>query len=722
MHQATEFMARATTQDRQASGSPLAQPLRELTGVTPATATLLERMGVVTVEDLIRHYPYRYDDLREITAIAGLRQLGTEQSGEQNVSGIIRQTKHVRLRGRVRSKTSAVIDDGTGLLEATWFGRPYLGAQLKAGMKLFVRGRVEATLTGARMAVVQHRVLQAGGDFAGELIPVYPQTAGLRNSVIRRLVTRELSRVLDDPNSIGDLDPLPDNVNAAHKFKDARWALRAIHAPSSPEEAAEARRRLVFEEFFLLAAQAAVRRAARASELSPDFAAAGSPESQAQFAKDLEDLFPFALTAAQRRAIAELTADMLRPAPMNRLLQGDVGSGKTAVAAAAILLAARAGYQSAFMAPTEILALQHFHKVGPVLRAAGVESALLVGGMKKQTRHDLLARLLRREIDLVVGTHALLTDDVEFGALGLAVIDEQHRFGVLQRAELRSKARGYTPHTLIMTATPIPRTLAQSLYADLDLSVIDELPPGRTAVATFVRAETDKPKIFAFVRKQVSTGRQAYVVCPAIDDSERALHSAVEQAESLRKGDLKGLRVALLHGKMTGKQKDEIMRLFGDGFIQVLISTTVVEVGVDVPNASVMVVLDADYYGLAQLHQLRGRVGRGASKSFCILVASERGETDTARLGILAATNDGFAIAEEDYRLRGSGDVAGTRQHGAAEFRLANLIRDLPVFEQAKKEADALVAADAGLERAENAKLKRILSSRERSQGLRFTS
>jgi ATP-dependent DNA helicase RecG len=311
---------------------------------------------------------------------------------------------------------------------------------------------------------------------------------------------------------------------------------------------------------------------------------------------------------------------------------------------------------------------------------------------------------------------------VEFGALGLAVIDEQHRFGVLQRAELRAKAHGYTPHTLVMTATPIPRTLAQSLYADLDLSLIDELPPGRTAVKTYVRDPDDKPKIFEFVREQVALGRQAYIVCPAIDDSERALHSAVEQAESLRNGDLKGLRVALLHGKMTGKQKDEIMRLFGDGFIQVLISTTVVEVGVDVANASVMIVLDADYYGLAQLHQLRGRVGRGAAKSFCILVASERGSDDSARLGILAATNDGFAIAEEDYRLRGSGDMAGTKQHGAPEFRLANLIRDLPVFEVAKREADALVAADPGLAKAENTSLKRILASREHSRGLRFTS
>jgi ATP-dependent DNA helicase RecG len=562
----------------------------------------------------------------------------------------------------------------------------------------------------------------AGETFDGELLPVYPLTAGLRNAVIRRLVTRELGRVLVDREASHELDPLPASVNAAHKFSDARWALRAIHQPSTPEEGLEARRRLVFEEFFLLAAQAALRRAARTTERAPDFGAALSGAALSQFDTDLETLFPFALTGAQRRCIGEIRSDLLRPAPMNRLLQGDVGSGKTAVAAAAILLSARAGYQSAFMAPTEILAQQHFQKLEPLLRTVGVESALLTGGLKKQTRETLRAQLRRGEIHLMVGTHALLTEDVEFAALGLAVIDEQHRFGVLQRAELRAKARGYTPHTLVMTATPIPRTLAQSLYADLDLSLIDELPPGRTAVKTYLREADDKPKIFEFVRKQVALGRQAYIVCPAIDDSERALHSAVEQAESLRNGDLKGLRVALLHGKMTGKQKDEIMRLFGDGFIQVLISTTVVEVGVDVANASVMIVLDADHYGLAQLHQLRGRVGRGVAKSYCILVASERGSEESARLGILAATNDGFAIAEEDYRLRGSGDVAGTRQHGVPEFRLANLIRDLPVFEVAKREADALVAADPGLTRAENARLKRTLAIREQSRGLRFTS
>ena len=715
-------MPRATTQDRQAPGSPLAQTLRELTGVTSATATLFERMGVVTVEDLIRHYPYRYDDLRDVTSIVDLRTLDAARSGEHNVCGIIRHSKHVRLRGKVRSKTSAVIDDGTGLLEATWFGRPYLGAQLKAGLKIFVRGRVEATLTGARMSVTQHRIVQAGEDFDRELVPIYPQTAALRNAVIRRLVTRELKRVLADPDAVAELDPLPKRVNAAHRFKDARWALRAIHSPSTPEEAAEARRRLIFEEFFMLAAQAALRRAARATETSPDFGIAAGAEARSKFAADLDALFPFALTAAQRKCTGEVTGDMLRTAPMNRLLQGDVGSGKTAVAVAAILLAARAGYQSAFMAPTEILALQHFHKLGPPLRAAGVESALLVGGLKKQTRDDILERLRSREIDLVVGTHALLTEDVGFAALGLTVIDEQHRFGVLQRAQLRGKAGGLTPHTLVMTATPIPRTLAQSLYADLDLSLIDELPPGRTAVKTYIREAADKPKIFEFVREQVALGRQAYVVCPAIDDSERALHSAVEEAESLRNGDLKGLRVALLHGKMTGKQKDEIMRLLRDGYIQVLIATTVVEVGVDVPNASVMVILDADFYGLAQLHQLRGRVGRGAAKSYCILVASDRGASESARLGVLARTNDGFAIAEEDYRLRGSGDMGGTRQHGMTEFRLANLIRDLPTFERAKKEADALVESDPGFAQPENKRLKRILARREKSDGLRSTS
>lgn len=698
--------------------SLLALPIADLGSVRPSTLEQLDRLGLSTVGDLLRHYPYRYDDLRAPIRIA---DVANAPDGDVNIVGVITQFSHVRLRGRIRSKSTALIEDGSGLLTAVWFGRPYLGAQLKPGMKIFVRGRVERTLTGPRMSVGQHRVVTLGEPFEGELVPVYPLTAGLQNRTIRRLIDKAVTRALRDTTVQPQLDPLPPSVNKGRAFKDARWALRAIHAPRSPEEADEARRRLIFEEFFLLAVSTALRREALKTEAAPDFREVAGKRALQSVHDETHAMFPFTLTGAQARVIDEIAADMTRPAPMNRLLQGDVGSGKTAVAAAATLLAARAKYQTAFMAPTEILAMQQFQNLAALLSRAGLRTALLIGGMKKRTRDDVLDQLRASDIDVIVGTHALITQDVEFAKLGLVVIDEQHRFGVLQRAALRAKARGHTPHTLVMTATPIPRTLAQSVYADLDVSIIDELPPGRTPVKTHVRPASAKPKIFDFVREQVHLGRQAYVVCPAIEESERAIHSAEEEAQTLRTEAFKGLRVALLHGKMSGLQKDEIMRLFADGFVQILISTTVIEVGVDVPNATVMVVLDANVFGLAQLHQLRGRVGRGSAKSHCIFVAPD-GTEDMRRLEVLERTNDGFVIAEEDLRLRGSGDVGGVRQHGGDDFKLAHLIKDFPVFLDAKKAAQAVVAADPQLHRPANAGLAAHLAAQHREASIRVSS
>jgi len=588
-------------------------------------------------------------------------------------------------------------------------------------MKVFVRGRVERTLTGPRMSVSQHRVVGDGDEFEGDLEPVYPLTAGLQSRTLVRLIAKALPRALRDDVASNELDPLPARINKSKHFKDARWALRAIHQPRDYEQAEEAKRRLIFEEFFLLAIATALRRAALKAEPAPDIGSVIDAAAAKRVGAEFRALMPFALTGAQARVIDEIVADMRRPAPMNRLLQGDVGSGKTAVAAAAVLLAARAKFQSAFMAPTEILAMQQFNKLSGALSAAGVRAALLIGGMRRRTRDDVLDQLRAGDLDIAIGTHALITEDVEFANLGLVVIDEQHRFGVMQRAALRAKARGHTPHTLVMTATPIPRTLAQSVYADLDVSVIDELPPGRSPVKTFVRPDGAKPKIFEFVRDEVAKGRQAFVVCPAIEESERAVHSAEEEAKRLQAEAFKGLRVALLHGKMTGQQKDEVMRLFADGFIQILISTTVVEVGVDIPNATVMVVLDAHVFGLAQLHQLRGRVGRGAEKSYCILVAPD-GSDDTRRLAVLEDTNDGFVIAEEDLKLRGSGDVGGVRQHGGDDFKLAHLIRDFAVFVEAKKAAQAVVAADPHLRAPENRGLAAHLASLDREASIRASS
>jgi ATP-dependent DNA helicase RecG len=709
--------AKATTASAP-SQSILNMPVESIAPVRKSTLEHLERIGIVTVRDLIRHYPTRYDDLRSAYRIA---DLGAAPPGEVNVAGVIMQFKHVRLRGRIRSKSTAILDDGSGTLRAVWFGRPYLGGQMKPGMKVFARGRVERTLTGPVMSVTQHRIVDQDEAFDGELVPVYPLTAGLQNRTVRSLIGKALRLVLRDGASLPLLDPLPGAVNEERSFKDARWALRAIHEPRTPEEEVEARRRLIFEEFFLLSIATAQRRAALKAESAPDMSVMAGAAALARFKAEFGSLLPFALTRAQVRVIDEIAADMLRAAPMNRLLQGDVGSGKTAVASAAILLAARARFQTAFMAPTEILATQQFQKLDATLSPAGIRVALLVGGMKRRTRDDVLSGLTSGDIDVVIGTHALITDDVAFHALGLVVIDEQHRFGVLQRAALRAKARGHTPHTLVMTATPIPRTLAQSAYADLDVSTLDESPPGRRPVKTFVRFEDAKPKIFEFVREQVAQGRQAFVVCPAIEEGERAVHSAEEEAKRLKAEDFAGLRVALLHGRMSGREKEEVMRLFAGGFVQVLISTTVVEVGVDVPNASVMVVLDAQAFGLAQLHQLRGRVGRGAAKSYCILVVP-RGEADARRLQVLEATNDGFAIAEEDLKIRGAGDLGGVRQHGGDDFKLAHLIRDFAVFQDAKRAALAVIAADPQLRLPEHAGLAAHLEGLDRDASIRASS
>ncbi len=702
----------------------IAMPASVALRLSSRTKNALERLGIVSVRDLVRHFPYRYDDLRSPVRIADLvasRQNGERATGaEQNVLGTVVHCKHLRLRGRIRAKTTATIDDGSGSLQAIWYGRPYLANQLSEGSRVFIRGRVEYTLTGATMNVSRHRVLKAGEEYQGELVPVYPQTAGLSGYELRRLIKAGMRLVGADKDAKAALDPLPVSLNRAERFGDSWRALLTIHDPVSPEQAAEARRRLIYEEFFLLAIAAARRRAERAGESAPDFSRLLAETERQAFRAELMKALPFRLTSAQERVIGEVADDLRRGSPMNRLLQGDVGSGKTAVAVAAMLLAARAGYQTAFMAPTEVLAAQQFNRIATMLSHAGHRCALLIGSLKKRTREDILYQLRSGELDVVVGTHALITEDVDFAHLGLVIIDEQHRFGVMQRAALRGKTRGYSPHTLVMTATPIPRTLAQTVYADLDVSILDELPPGRRPVKTFVRNNEAKAKVLSFVRSEVERGLQAFVVCPAIDESERALHSAVKAAQELRASAFLGLQVQLLHGRMSAPQKDEVMKLFADGFVKILISTSVVEVGVDIPGASVMLVLDAQAFGLAQLHQLRGRVGRGANQSYCILVTPTPEEAE--RLQILVRTNDGFAIAEEDLKLRGSGDLAGTRQHGGYELRLAHLIRDYPVFVKAKKAAETVVRDDPALERTENRRLAAYLAAQDSEAGLRLSS
>ena len=670
--------------------SPAPAALRELKGVGPELARKLATLGIATIRDLAATYPRDYKDWRspkpivQIVADAVQRKPGPEDadSTEEIAVGIIASVSEFRSRVPI---VSAMIDDGSGRIKATWFGRR--GLKLAAGERIFVHGR--AAVKRARMGtsvelnVLQHKILGEGDAYEGSIVPVYRASKDVSSRQIATIVERNFETLAATVR-----DVMPAEILAAHGYTTLREAWRIAHRPPTPEAAEIARERLIFEEFFALALAAAMKRERRRAE-----GGAQAIDVPTGLLADFERALPFALTGAQRRVVGEIWNDMGHAAAMNRLVQGDVGSGKTLVAAAAIVLAAKAGVQSALMAPTEILAAQHARKLAPLLLPFGIRVDALYGSMGAKERSATRGRLESGECDLVVGTHALIVDDVTFRNFGLAIIDEQHRFGVAQRAKLRAKGR--SPHTLHMTATPIPRTLAQTRYADLELSTIDELPPGRTPIETYVVRESRKPLAYDFVRKNVAKGRQAYVVAPAIDESEIEITSALAELEELRENVFPDLRLELLHGRLPPREKDAVMSRFARGEADVLLATTVVEVGVDVANASVMVILDAHRYGLAQLHQLRGRVGRGVARSYCVLVApSDRSYVE--RLEILARTTDGFEIAEEDLRIRGEGEFAGTAQAGGGAL-LGSVVSDFAIYARAKADADALVARDPAL-------------------------
>ncbi len=654
---------------------------------------------MTTPGELLAYIPRAYRDWRTPTPIAAL------QEGEAIVVGTVVRVKE--RRGRLALVTVTLRDE-SGALEAKLFGRGYLFGKLSEGDRLFVAGRVTRAGFLLEMNVTAHRVLRPGERYEGEIVPIYAATKELPTRAIRTAVARNLDRLI-----AGQDDALPRALVQRFGFPPLARAWREVHAPHDLEAAARAKERIVFDEFFSIALAAAVKRALRES--------AGGARALA-VPRDFFDAFtaelPFAPTGAQRRVIEAIWSDMSRTAQMNRLLQGDVGSGKTLVAAAAIVLAHRGGVQSALMAPTEILAAQHAAKLAPLLLPFGVTVEAVFGSLGARERRRAEDRIASGQASLAVGTHALLTQSVAFADLGLVVIDEQHRFGVNQRAKLRAKSA--VPHTLYMTATPIPRTLAQTRYADLDLSIIDELPPGRTPIRTFVLRESYKPRAYELVRKTVEIGQQAYVVAPAIDESDSALTGALAEAERLRTKVFPDLRVGVLHGKMPPREKDDVMARFKRGETDVLVATTVVEVGVDVPNASVMIVLDAHRYGLAQLHQLRGRVGRGVAESVCVLIApDEAGEIE--RLHVLEETTDGFEIANEDLRLRKAGQLAGTQQAGDATL-IGDIVDDFALYMRAKEAADAIVAADPDLSAPEHRPLLALLAENANSRAMLVTA
>jgi ATP-dependent DNA helicase RecG len=680
----------------------LDRPVQYLKGVGPRRAEALAKLGIRTVRDLLRHAPHRYLDATTVTPIAKLAPgMDATAIGEVVSKGVIPTRRGLRL-------FQAVIRDSTGLIECSWPGQPFLDRTIRKGDRLLVSGPVRF-FHGRQIQPREFTILARAGDEAeeeGTVFPVYPATAGLTHRQIRSIVQQNLDVLLAEVEEEEEVIPQP--VRERLKLVTARQALEWLHRPPSLAHTEQARRRLAFEELFVL--QLLYARARYENrEQRPGIAFERKNTLVRPFAESL----PFELTAAQKRVLSEIARDMSEPRPMNRLLQGDVGSGKTVIALFAMLRAIENGYQAALMAPTELLAEQHHTTVTRMLGDLPVRVELLRGGLSAMARREGLDRIASAEAQLIIGTHALIQEDVEFQRLGLAIIDEQHRFGVRQRMRLRQA--GAAPDVLVMSATPIPRSLALTFYGDLDISVLDEMPPGRRPVKTVLRSDSARDRVFEFVREQVAAGRQAYIVYPVIEESEALdVRSATEAYEHLSGAVFPELEVALIHGRMPADRKDEVMRRFVAGDVDVLVSTTVIEVGIDVPNASVMVIEGAERFGLSQLHQLRGRVGRGAEQSYCVVLHGGRAPPE--RLVIFARTSDGFEIARADLRLRGYGDFFGARQHGLPEFRFAELERDEALLHAARDEAARIVARDPGLERAEHGALARALHTQYRER------
>ncbi len=657
-------------------------PVQYLRGVGPARAALLARLGIETIRDLLLHLPRRHEDRRNPTALSRLVD-GAEQAAIVRIEAV----RTIRTR-RGTTLVRAGIVDATGAAHAVWFNQPYLAQRLPRGQQVSLYGRVERIGRGLQFVSPEVEPLDPDAEpwNVGRLVPVYPSTEGLPQRPLRAIVREALSGYADALS-----DVLPGPLRDRHHLSGLRQALWAAHFPDDDASQAAARRRLAFEE--LLIFQLGILRQRRTLQETPRGANYGPP---GELVPRFLALLPFPLTRAQQRVIDEILADMHRPVPMNRLLQGDVGSGKTVVASAALLACVEGGYQGALMAPTEILAEQHYLTLRRMLAPMDVAVHLLTGGMPPVERVPALEILRSGRPGIVIGTHALLEEAVIFDRLGVAVVDEQHRFGVMQRSRLRQK--GFAPDVLVVTATPIPRTLVLTVYGDLDVSVLDELPPGRRPVKTLVRSKGARPAIYQYVREQVAAGRQAFVVCPLIEESEALqVQSAVELARDLAAGPLASLRLEVMHGRLPAAQKAERMDAFRAGAIDVLVATTVIEVGIDVPNASLMIIEDADRYGLAQLHQLRGRVGRGAQQSHCVLIADPVTDEGRRRLEVMRATHDGFRIAQEDLQLRGPGEVLGVRQHGIGGLRIADPVADLALLEEAKRAAEDLLHRDPDL-------------------------
>lgn len=712
MAQFTAPEAKTKTSSSQAAVRSLDTEIQYVKGVGPRLAGVLNKLGIFNVRQLLTYFPRRHEDRTRFARIAGLNH------GESaTILGTVLTADNVKTKGSM-VLTKVAVDDGSGAISLTWFNQKWLKDRFikLIGKKIVAFGTVQASRWGFDMASPEWEVFDENADplSSGRVVPVYPLTEGLFENQLRKIIKGALDNYLPLVEEF-----LPVDLRDRLDLMDVQDALRNIHFPESVAAMEAARKRLVFEELFMLQLAIAIRKR------SMDKPGVGiSFETPESFAEELKTILPFELTNAQKRVIKEIAADMNRTQCMNRLLQGDVGSGKTAVALAAMLIAVRNGYQAAMMAPTEILAEQHYIGITKMLGELGVLDIsvdLLKGSLRSRQREGVLQRIASGETKIAIGTHALIQEGVDFHKLGLVIVDEQHRFGVMQRAALMEK--GLNPDMLVMTATPIPRTLTLTVYGDLDVSIIDELPPGRKKIRTHWKQIGERRKVYHALRTLIDQGRQAYVVCPLIEESEKLqVRAASDLAEFLQTEMFPDLKIGLLHGQMKTDDKDAVMTAFRAGEIQILVATTVIEVGVDVPNATVMVIEDADRFGLAQLHQLRGRVGRGEEQSFCVLICEGNSEDSIKRMQVMSATTDGFVIAEEDLKIRGPGEFFGTRQSGVLDLGIADIFRDIPILETARQEAFEIVAKNPELLGDEYKALRRFLLKKYESFQLALVS
>ncbi|MDD5429027.1 MAG: ATP-dependent DNA helicase RecG [Candidatus Omnitrophica bacterium] len=681
----------------------LKTPVRYFKGVGPKKGELLSKLGIGTAEDMLYYLPSRYEDRSNLTAIKYLK-LGEFQTVEGEIVTCSNRVARSGLRF-----FQAAVTDGTGFIHATWFNQPYLKDYFQKGQRVILYGKVELH---DKLQILQpeYEILE-GGDtdsiHIGRIVPIYPIVSGLTQKYVRALADAAIAKYCRFLS-----DNLPTYILAREKLVDIKFAVHNIHFPSTFENLEKAYRRIVFEEFFMLQLALAIRK----KHSAEDEEGLGH-KLAGKLIDSFKNNLPFELTAGQKKAIADISRDMSMTKPMNRLLEGDVGSGKTVVAAYALILTVQNGMQGVIMAPTEVLARQHFIALSELLMPLGVNISLLIGGMSRDQKKEVSEEIKSGNSDIVVGTHSVIQESVQFRKLGLAVVDEQHKFGVTQRSILKQK--GYNPHVLVMTATPIPRTLALTVYGDLDVSVIRELPKGRKPIETYWVEEDKRAEAYRFVREEIEKGRQAYVVCPLINGADAVKtrgRGATETFEKLKSGIFPEYTVGLLHGKMNTQEKDKIMKEFKKGKIDILVSTVVIEVGIDVPNASVMLIENAESFGLSQLHQLRGRVGRGAHESYCILLADPKNEDAAMRIKAIENTLDGFEIAQADLDIRGPGEFFGTKQHGLPEIKFGNILKDFDIMERARKEAFGVVAGDPSLSEDHHRKLKAGLLSRFRGR------